>query len=67
MKKIKKELDKPGRLCYTIITKEKEKEIKKMKKFNLWRSIPSGQVYKMEADWMPRFGGWELIGSVWED
>ena len=38
-----------------------------MKKFNLWRSIPSGQVYKMEADWMPRFGGWELIGSVWED
>lgn len=37
-----------------------------MKKYNLWKSIPSGQVYKMDLDWVPRFGGWELIGTVEE-
>lgn len=37
-----------------------------MKKYNLWKSILSDQVYKMDLDWMPRFGGWELIGTVEE-
>ena len=35
-----------------------------MKKYNLWKSIPSGKVYEMDIDWMPRFGGWELIGTI---
>ena len=41
-----------------------QKGIKIMKKFNLWRSTLSGQVYEMELDWLPRFGGWELIGTI---
>lgn len=29
--------------------------------FNLWRSLYTGFVYEMPKDWMPKFGGWELI------
>ena len=35
-----------------------------MKKFNLWKSVYSGQVYEMPLDWLPQFGGWELIGTI---
>lgn len=33
-------------------------------KVNLWRSVYSGQVYEMSLDWLPQFGGWELIGTI---
>lgn len=38
-----------------------------MNKYNLWHSIPSNLVYEMPTDWMPRFGGWELLGTVSHD
>ena len=31
---------------------------------NIWRSIYTGCTYEMPIDWMPEFGGWELIGTV---
>lgn len=31
---------------------------------NVWRSIYTGEVYEMPMDWIPKFGGWELIGTV---
>ena len=34
-----------------------------MKK-NLWKSMYTGEVYEMPTDWMPKFDGWELIGTV---
>jgi len=37
-----------------------------MKKLiNIWKSTISGAEYEMPADWMPQFGGWELVGSRW--
>lgn len=35
-----------------------------MKKVNLWKSVYTNKVYEMPLDWMPQFGGWELIGTV---
>lgn len=34
-----------------------------MKK-NLWKSVYTGNVYEMPVDWMPKFAGWELVGTV---
>ena len=34
-----------------------------MKK-NLWKSTYTGQVYEMSIDWLPQFGGWELVGTI---
>ena len=35
-----------------------------MKKYNLWKSTITGQIYEMSTDWMPEFGGWELVGTI---
>ena len=35
-----------------------------MKLYNIWKSIPTGCTYEMPVDWMPQFGGWELVGTV---
>lgn len=61
---VKKSIDTGRTICYNTIRKRKEKEIKKMKKVNLWKSIYSEQVYEMPLDWMPKFGGWELVGTI---
>lgn len=45
------------------LSQEKGKEIKKMK-VNLWKSVYTGKVYKMPVDWVPQFGGWELVGTI---
>lgn len=45
------------------LSQEKGKEIKKMK-VNLWKSIYTGKVYEMPVDWVPQFGGWELVGTI---
>lgn len=34
-----------------------------MKK-NLWQSVYTGIVYEMDTDWLPKFGGWELKGTI---
>ena len=34
-----------------------------MKKVNIWRSTYSGQVYEMPVDWLPDYGGWELVAT----
>lgn len=34
-----------------------------MKK-NLWKSTISNKVYEMPTDWIPEFGGWELVGTI---
>ena len=44
--------------------KEKEKEINKMKQVNLWRSIYTGHVIETPIDFLPKFDGWELIGTI---
>ena len=33
-------------------------------KMNIWKSTLTDQVYEMPTDWMPKFDGWELIGTV---
>ena len=33
-------------------------------KYNLWKSVYSGEIYEMPIDWLPKFGGWELVGTI---
>lgn len=33
-------------------------------KVNLWKSTLTNQVYEMPIDWLPKFDGWELIGTI---
>lgn len=33
-------------------------------KVNLWKSTLTNQVYEMPIDWLPKFGGWELVGTI---
>lgn len=33
-------------------------------KMNLWKSIYTNQIYRAPVDWLPKFGGWELIGTI---
>lgn len=35
-----------------------------MKKVNLWKSIYTGEIYIMPVCWLPKFGGWQLIGTA---
>lgn len=35
-----------------------------MKEYNVWKSIYTGEIYEVETDWTPKFGGWELIGTI---
>ena len=35
-----------------------------MKKINLWKSTITNKVYEMPIDWFPKFGGWELVGTI---
>ena len=35
-----------------------------MKLVNLWKSTLSGVVYEMPVDWLPQFGGWDLVGTI---
>lgn len=58
----KKVLDKFNLICYNTIRKKK-KGVTKMK-MNLWKSTLSGVVYEMPVDWLPQFGGWELVGTI---
>lgn len=37
------------------------------KTYNLWKSDYSEKIYKMDTDWMPKFKGWTLIGTVEEE
>ena len=46
--------------------KEKEKEITKML-INIWKSTLTNTVYEMPADWLPKFDGWQLIGTYWKN
>ena len=33
-------------------------------KMNLWKSTYTGWVYEMDINWMPKCGGWELVGTI---
>lgn len=33
-------------------------------KYNLWKSVYTGMVYEISADWLPQYGGWELVGTI---
>ena len=35
-----------------------------MKKYNLWRSVYTGQIIEAPVDFLPKFGGWDLIGTI---
>ncbi len=36
-----------------------------MKKlYNLWKSTYTNEIYEMPTDWLPQFGGWELVGTI---
>lgn len=34
------------------------------KMYNLWRSTYTNEIYEMPTDWLPKFGGWELVGTI---
>ncbi len=58
-KNLKKVVDKTGKLCYIIITKGKEKEIKKMMYI---RSKITGQVYEVEC--LPQYGDFDVVSKA---
>ena len=31
---------------------------------NLWKSTITNTIYEMPIDWVPQFGGWELVGTI---
>lgn len=33
-------------------------------KVNVWKSTYSNEIYEMPIDWLPKFGGWELLGTI---
>lgn len=35
-----------------------------MKKVNLWRSTITGAIIEAPIDFLPSFGGWELVGTI---
>ena len=35
-----------------------------MKKVNLWKSPLTGKTYEAPTDWLPKFGGWELVATI---
>lgn len=45
---------------------EKNKGDLKMKKMNIWKSI-SGQYYAQPTDWLPGFGGFDLVMTLTYD
>jgi len=34
------------------------------KMYNLWRSTYTNEIYEMPTDWLPKFDGWELVGTI---
>lgn len=35
-----------------------------MKQINIWRSTITGALVEAPIDFIPQFGGWELIGTI---
>lgn len=35
-----------------------------MKKYNLWKSEYTNEVYELPTDILPKFGGWILLGTI---
>ena len=33
-------------------------------KYNVWQPTYTGECYNMPIDWLPQFGGWELIMTI---
>lgn len=33
-------------------------------RMNIWKSLYTGETYEMPTDWLPEYGGWELIGTI---
>ena len=33
-------------------------------KINIWKSELTGKIYEAPIDWMPKFGGWQLIATI---
>lgn len=31
---------------------------------NVWKSVYTGCLYEMPTEWLPRFGGWELVDTL---
>lgn len=31
-----------------------------------WKSLYTNEIYRMDPDWEPKFGGWELVGIAEE-
>ena len=31
---------------------------------NLWKSTITNTIYEMPIDWVPQFGGWELVDTI---
>ena len=34
---------------------------------NIWKSTLTNTVYEMPTDWLPKFDGWQLIGTYWKN
>jgi hypothetical protein len=35
-----------------------------MQKFNVWKSTMTNSYYPMELDWLPKFDGYVLMGTI---
>lgn len=31
---------------------------------NVWKSTYTNEVYEMPTEWLPKFGGWELVATI---
>lgn len=31
---------------------------------NVWKSVYTNTLYEMPVDWLPKFGGWELVATI---
>lgn len=31
---------------------------------NVWKSVYTGCLYEMPTEWLPKFGGWELVDTL---
>lgn len=53
-KSFNKTIDKRMQVWYNIYSKEREEQT-----MSYWKSTYTKEIYEMEADWKPKYGGWE--------
>jgi hypothetical protein len=57
-----KGVDKSPFVWYNINVKKERYSLMK-KTYNFWKSIYTGHITPQEVEYMPKFGGWELVSE----